>query len=524
MNLKKINQIYPQYLQELFTNRESELKRLEILLDQMNQGSLERITLFGLRRIGKSLVAKEFIRRIFKEKIEKVLPIFINFEGICSSTSLFAEKFICQTYFWSRKDLSSSLGNLNQLLRIAPKEKVVQETIAQFNEEISKRELNQINLLELAFSFPEKLANEINKKIILILDEFQELTTLRHQVEDPLKIFRKELEKQNEVSYILLGSIISLMKKLIGEHKSPLFGQFEKIELKPFTKEATRKLVQKIIKIDDPCCQQLIYKYSTGNPFYAHHLARRILILKQSLNLEVKPEIVRQAFLIETLSKEGKIYDFCNYIYSTSLEKAKGYGALKAVLNILAQEQGLTLTEISRRMSKIPPTVKDYLEALEDVDLIVNKNNRYYYQDPVLRYWVAKTEWNIEIDEFPREKDVFDLVKELDEKFQSVSTELGKTKEYEHKVKLEKRFNLKLENYNKNNIEFDLIGKKNNILYIFEIKHRNKPTNYKDIKEFLEKIEKSELKGKKKLFFISKAGFTAQAKKLMKRDKIEILN
>lgn len=42
---------------------------------------------------------------------------------------------------------------------------------------------------------------------------------------------------------------------------------------------------------------------------------------------------------------------------------------------------------------------------------------------------------------------------------------------------------------------------------------------------FLEKINKSEFsKKKKRLFYISKAGFTEEAKKLMKKNEIEVLN
>ena len=115
-----------------------------------------------------------------------------------------------------------------------------------------------------------------------------------------------------------------------------------------------------------------------------------------------------------------------------------------------------------------------------------------------------------------------ELFSQLQEKYLRTSTELGKAKEYEWKFKLEKEFDLNLENYRKE-VEIDLVGKKNNIYYIFEIRHRNKPVGYKDVEEFLKKVDKSEFKNKmKKLFFISKAGFTDKAEKLMKEKKIEI--
>lgn len=67
-------------------------------------------------------------------------------------------------------------------------------------------------------------------------------------------------------------------------------------------------------------------------------------------------------------------------------------------------------------------------------------------------------------------------------------------------------------------------GEKDDMFFIFEIKHRNKLTNYNDVKEFLDKIKSSEFKGKKKrLFFISKSGFTEEAKKQMHKNKIEVI-
>ncbi|MFH1773351.1 MAG: hypothetical protein ABH874_00075 [Methanobacteriota archaeon] len=62
--------------------------------------------------------------------------------------------------------------------------------------------------------------------------------------------------------------------------------------------------------------------------------------------------------------------------------------------------------------------------------------------------------------------------------------------------------------------------KKEGIAYIFEIKWRNRPTGYRDAEKFLEKVGTSEFATKnKRLFFISKGGFTTGAKKFA--DKID---
>jgi hypothetical protein len=88
------------------------------------------------------------------------------------------------------------------------------------------------------------------------------------------------------------------------------------------------------------------------------------------------------------LAPAGRLADRCGYCYELRLHRARGYGALKAILEILAEEEGLTLTEISHRMERTPGSTKDYLSWLEDVDLVVSTQKRYSFVDPLLRVWV----------------------------------------------------------------------------------------------------------------------------------------
>jgi DNA-binding IclR family transcriptional regulator len=70
------------------------------------------------------------------------------------------------------------------------------------------------------------------------------------------------------------------------------------------------------------------------------------------------------------------------------LHRARGYGALKAILEILSEQEPLTLTDVAQRMGRTPGSTKDYLSWLEDVDLVAVHRKRYRYRDPLLRLWV----------------------------------------------------------------------------------------------------------------------------------------
>ena len=92
--------------------------------------------------------------------------------------------------------------------------------------------------------------------------------------------------------------------------------------------------------------------------------------------------------LTSLMTSDGALAQWCRYCYELRLQRARGYGALKAILEILAEEEPLTLTEISQRLHRTPGSTKDYLSWLEDVDLIGAQHKRYSFTDPVLRLWV----------------------------------------------------------------------------------------------------------------------------------------
>jgi hypothetical protein len=94
------------------------------------------------------------------------------------------------------------------------------------------------------------------------------------------------------------------------------------------------------------------------------------------------------AALALLLAPGGSIAVRCRYSFEIRLHRARGYGALKGILGILAEEEPLTLTEIAVRLGRTPGSTKDYLSWLEDVDLVRAHRKRYTFDDPVLRVWV----------------------------------------------------------------------------------------------------------------------------------------
>jgi hypothetical protein len=127
---------------------------------------------------------------------------------------------------------------------------------------------------------------------------------------------------------------------------------------------------------------RLVHAISDGRPSYAR------LITEASASTASRTGADPVSALSSVLAPGGSISTACRFCYELRLHRARGYGALKAILDVLSEEEPLTLTEIALRLRRTPGSTKDYLSWLEDVDLIVSRQKRYSFADPMLRLWV----------------------------------------------------------------------------------------------------------------------------------------
>lgn len=127
---------------------------------------------------------------------------------------------------------------------------------------------------------------------------------------------------------------------------------------------------------------RLVQALSDGRPVYAR------IIAETAAALSPRGSADPVSALTALLAPGGQLATLCRFCYELRLHRARGYGALKAILEVLAEEEPLTLTEIALRLHRTPGSTKDYLSWLEDVDLVVSRQKRYSFADPMLRLWV----------------------------------------------------------------------------------------------------------------------------------------
>jgi hypothetical protein len=172
--------------------------------------------------------------------------------------------------------------------------------------------------------------------------------------------------------------------------------QFEIIHVAPLSAAEIRATLPAVPDVDHPATPlgeaeedrardelaRLVQALSEGRPAYAR------MLVDTARSMAARGPADPISALAALLSPGGALANHCRFSYELRLHRARGYGALKAILDVLAEEEPLTLTEIALRLRRTPGSTKDYLSWLEDVDLIVSHQKRYSFADPMMRLWV----------------------------------------------------------------------------------------------------------------------------------------
>ncbi len=213
------------------------------------------------------------------------------------------------------------------------------------------------------------------------LDEFLELRTfesfpgLRRVLHDFIACISLSSNK-----FVLTSRYVARTLRLLRDHSA----RFEVIHMPGLTVEDTADLIgpSAADPHDSEQTARTIQALTDGRPVYVAALSDELASMRE--HGSGNPV----SALASLMAPGGRVSQSCNFCYELRLHRARGYGALKAILEILAEEEGLTLTEISIRLQRTPGSTKDYLSWLEDVDLVVSRQKRYSFTDPLLRIWV----------------------------------------------------------------------------------------------------------------------------------------
>jgi len=241
---------------EFFTDR---VKEVESICNYLN--SRNHLVLISPRRFGKSSVVQKAVKQANRQYIR------LNLQKV-TSISDFAAKLLAEVYAthpWER------IKQQIMKFRIIPT--ITNNQVTGAIEIGFQPTRDQRILLEDVFALMENAHSE-KDRLVVILDEFQEIRAISPLLE---KMLRAIMQEQKHINYILLGSQESMMSDIFENVKSPFyhFGGLMRLQKlpRPEFEEYLQTRFEPVFHDKAVELTQQVLDYTDCHPYYTQQLA-----------------------------------------------------------------------------------------------------------------------------------------------------------------------------------------------------------------------------------------------------------
>lgn len=354
-----------------FCNRE---KERELLKKQLAQNA--HVVLISPRRYGKSSLIAQFTS-------DRALP-FASVDLLPATSSKYVKNAIVDGVSHLMNDIMPKLkktqekilslfSNMNpvielsafgQKMKLTPQEKTPQETIMKL-------------LLNL-----DKAAGALNKKLIFVIDEFQQISNLEdsHSLEASI---RHAVERSQHVFYVFSGSNRTLLEAMFKNKERPLYHLCDEMRLNRIDKEAYTHFIERASKNNwksgmsvDSIAEILFL--TECHPYYVNRLCR---ILWDSKTAPNKEEVEKTWEEYVNVQKSDWITDV---IAGLSINQ-------RAVLATLAKEPESVIgsKDFVIKLAMSLSSIQRTMSTLEKKDFIFkDQKGRYSVLNPVIKSYL----------------------------------------------------------------------------------------------------------------------------------------
>lgn len=391
--------------------------REEILaIHKLIADRLQPYALIGPRRVGKTSILHALNSMLRKRGL---LTAYIDAERGLSEGALTLQTFtrlysfsILEDYMTQagmrerlrvllRESTSRVISSLGRLLGRIEKASLKLETkpLTAMLEVHLRAETGEISFkraLEHSLDFPQELAKRNKRKIVIFIDEFQFISDLKVATPGILHVMRSHFQEHDSVAYVISGSSVGMLTRLIGDRQEPFYGFFLAQEVKPFNTQTATDFLQEGLRSEkvqaDASAVNHVIAHIDGIPAWLNYVgAEAVRLLKardsKKFTKEIAEEITTKLradpLVTKTLEAEYK-----------KLERLSP--RLVAVYRILSREEGgLRPVEIKQQLERefrrqTPfSRVSDSLRRLVELGFTVKSGETYQVVDPVLSAYAA---------------------------------------------------------------------------------------------------------------------------------------
>lgn len=363
-----------------FFGRQENLDLMKKRVDGLKKGYRQNVALLGQELIGKSSLLLRLLDEVGKDKEIVAIYLAVRPESVQTFCNRFTEALL---YYYFKKE--SVAGGVEDLLKRA------ETTLPQTVDGILKTQKlfgrkSRDHILSCLFDVLPLLCEEGKRFCIMILDEFQELGSLK--VRSPFTILGEKIMTQKQIMYIVSSSTIRRADEILSDDLSLLFGSFEVDNLGPFDIQKGMAFIRK--KLDtfsmSKACMKFLVTITNGHPFYLDSLCREIKSVMNARRIkEIDQSIVAEGISKGLFCPRGITYQYFNKRVECSLNGGNQEG-LEVLLAIAGGEK--KSSRIARIISKSTAQTTRRLERLVNSDIILKSGKVYDFRDPLLKWWI----------------------------------------------------------------------------------------------------------------------------------------
>jgi hypothetical protein len=234
-----------------------------------------------------------------------------------------------------------------------------------------------------SMQYAEILANRTRKKLVVIVDEFSELTKLNDQTLE--KALRSQIQKHQRIAYIFSGSEQSVMLAMLRDRKRAFYKFGRIMELGPIDRNAYTDFILQWLKKGGITASaqdlRLLFELGVDVPYNIQRLCNNMWDLAQRDNIVTSDIIEKLPVIIA--SQDSPHYELF-WRTASPLQKK--------ILMALSKESGLKplSKEFALRYQISPPSsIKASLVSLIKKGIIYRTlGGSYQFTDNFMPYWI----------------------------------------------------------------------------------------------------------------------------------------
>jgi len=256
-------------------------------------------------------------------------------------------------------------------------------------------EISFKQVLEQALDLPQELAKRNKRNMAIFIDEFQFIADLKVAMPGILHVMRSHFQEHDHVAYIISGSSVGMLARLIGDRQEPFYGFFLAQEVRPFDGPTAANFLKEGfesegIQVEAPALEHVL-AYADGIPAWLNYVgveAVRLLKAKRTdkFTMDIAEQVVTKLradpMITKTLDAER--------------EKLKMLSPrLDAIYRTFGRGGELRPIEIKHQLERelhrrVPfSRISDGLRRLVELGFIAKFGEVYRATDPVLSAYAA---------------------------------------------------------------------------------------------------------------------------------------